>query len=164
LVKPEATKLLNATTGVVLLGTPHRGTDNVTASELLQRIIHAGVRGEGASLTALQADNEMILDAVQGFATTAREKNISVHCFFEQRSSKVSKMFGDAYKVGASVRRGHIFTIYRILLLMKLLRFLVDLKHMGYHSIITSLISSLIPRTGIGERFPESSPIFMKMH
>jgi len=99
LVKPEATKLLEATTGVVLLGTPHRGTDNVTASELLQRIIHAGVRGEAASLTALQAGNEMILDAVQGFAATAREKNISVHCFFEQRSSKVSKMFGDNYKV-----------------------------------------------------------------
>jgi hypothetical protein len=116
LIKPEALKLLNATTGVVFLGTPHRGTDSVTANELLQRIIHAGARGEIASLTALQADNEMILDMVQGFAIAAREKDISVHCFFEQKSSKVSKMFGDNYKVCASMRHEHVLIICRILL------------------------------------------------
>ncbi|APA15266.1 hypothetical protein sscle_14g100360 [Sclerotinia sclerotiorum 1980 UF-70] len=91
-------KILDFTIGVILLGTPHRGTDNITSSELLQRIIRAGTAGEASSLIALEANNEMVLDAVQGFSIVAHEKNIPVHCFFEQKSSKVSKMFGDDYK------------------------------------------------------------------
>ncbi|APA08684.1 hypothetical protein sscle_04g034540 [Sclerotinia sclerotiorum 1980 UF-70] len=98
LIKPQMSKILDFTIGVILLGTPHRGTDNITSSELLQRIIRAGAAGEAASLIALEANNEMVLDAVQGFSMVAHEKNIPVHCFFEQKSSKVSKMFGDDYK------------------------------------------------------------------
>ncbi|KAJ8058482.1 hypothetical protein OCU04_012670 [Sclerotinia nivalis] len=98
LIKPQMSKILDFTIGVILLGTPHRGTDNITSSELLQRIIRAGAAGEAASLIALEANNEMVLDAVQGFSMVAHEKNIPVHCFFEQKSFKVSKMFGDDYK------------------------------------------------------------------
>ncbi|TGO31109.1 hypothetical protein BPAE_0001g00030 [Botrytis paeoniae] len=98
LIQSQMSKILDGTTGVVLLGTPHRGTDNVTSGELLQRILRAGAAGEAASLTVLRTDNEMVLDAVHSFSTITRERNISVHCFFEQKSSKVSKMFGDDYK------------------------------------------------------------------
>ena len=98
LIQPQMSKILDDTTGVVLLGTPHRGTDNVTSGELLQRILRAGAAGEAASLTVLRTDNEMVLDAVHSFSTITREKDIPVHCFFEQKSSKVSKMFGDDYK------------------------------------------------------------------
>ncbi|PQE28651.1 vegetative incompatibility het-e-1 protein [Rutstroemia sp. NJR-2017a WRK4] len=98
MIQPQMSKILDVTIGVVLLGTPHRGTDNVTSGELLQRIIRAGTAGESASVTVLQADNEMVLDVVHSFSTITREKNIPVHCFFEQKASKVSKMFGDDYK------------------------------------------------------------------
>lgn len=98
MIQPQMSKILDVTIGVVLLGTPHRGTDNVTSGELLQRIIRAGTAGDSASVTVLRADNEMVLDVVHSFSTITREKNIPVHCFFEQKSSKVSKMFGDDYK------------------------------------------------------------------
>ncbi|KAM0139062.1 hypothetical protein ACHAP3_003330 [Botrytis cinerea] len=98
LIQPQMSKILDDTAGVVLLGTPHRGTDNVTSGELLQRILRAGAAGEAASLTVLRTDNEMVLDAVHSFSTITREKDIPVHCFFEQKSSRVSKMFGDDYK------------------------------------------------------------------
>ncbi|KAJ8067041.1 hypothetical protein OCU04_004421 [Sclerotinia nivalis] len=98
LIKSQMSKILDFTIGVVLLGTPHKGTDNITSSELLQRIICADAAREAALLIALKANNEIVLDAVQEFSMMAHEKNIPIHCFFEQKSSKVSKMFGDDYK------------------------------------------------------------------
>ncbi|KAM3074501.1 hypothetical protein ACMFMG_002697 [Clarireedia jacksonii] len=98
LVKPQMSKILEATIGVVLLGTPHNGTDKVTSGELLTRIIQAGAAGEATSLTALKIDNEMVLDTVKEFSIATRKNGIAVHCYFEQKSSKVSKMFGDNYK------------------------------------------------------------------
>ncbi|KAJ8058173.1 hypothetical protein OCU04_013027 [Sclerotinia nivalis] len=98
LIQPQMSKILDGIIGVVLFGTLHRGIDNVTLGELLQRILRAGVAGEAASLIVLRIDNEMVLDTVYSFSTITREKNIPVYCFFEQKSSKVSKMFGDDYK------------------------------------------------------------------
>jgi hypothetical protein len=40
----------------------------------------------------------MVLDIVYSFSTITHEKNIPIYCFFEQKSSKVSKIFGDNYK------------------------------------------------------------------
>jgi hypothetical protein len=82
----------------LLFGILYRGTDNVTSGELLQRIICASPIGESALVTVLQADNEMVLDVVYSFSTITRKKNIPVYCFFEQKSSKVSKLLGDNYK------------------------------------------------------------------
>jgi hypothetical protein len=55
--------------------------------------------GEPTSLAALKIDNEMVLDTVKDFSITTRKNGIAVHCYLEQKSSKVSKMFGDNYKV-----------------------------------------------------------------
>ena len=109
LIKHNAVKIRNATTGIVLLGTPHRGTDDVTSTQLLERITRAGARAEASSLAALQRENEMILDTVKDFATMSRENHIATHCFFEQKRSLVSKMFGDNFKV--RIRKGRD-TIY----------------------------------------------------
>ncbi|PQE27705.1 WD40 YVTN repeat-like-containing protein [Rutstroemia sp. NJR-2017a WRK4] len=98
LVKPQMSKILDATIGVILLGTPHNGTDKITSGELLTRIIQAGAAGEPTSLTALKVDNEMVLDTVKDFSIATRKNGIAVHCYFEQKSSKVSKMFGVNYK------------------------------------------------------------------
>ena len=95
MIKPQASKVLEATVGIVLLGTPHRGTDGMTAGDLVDRIIRAGAGAYASSLTSLQANNEMVEDTVHGFTTVAREQHVSIHCFFEQKSSEVSKMFGD---------------------------------------------------------------------
>ncbi|PQE16458.1 WD40 YVTN repeat-like-containing protein [Rutstroemia sp. NJR-2017a WRK4] len=98
LIKPQMSKILKATIGVILLGTPHNGTDKITSGELLTRIIQAGAAGEPTSLAALKIDNEMVLDTVKDFSIATRKNGIAVHCYFEQKSSKVSKMFGDNYK------------------------------------------------------------------
>lgn len=95
LIKRRAGVIFDATTGVVLLGTPHRGTDKMTAGQLAERIIAHAVYVESSSLTALRANNEMVFDTVQGFASDARERDIRVHCFFELRASKVAKMLND---------------------------------------------------------------------
>ncbi|PQE18240.1 vegetative incompatibility het-e-1 protein [Rutstroemia sp. NJR-2017a BBW] len=91
LIKPQMSKILDATIGVILLGTPHNGTDKITSGELLTRIIKAGAAGEPTSLTALKVDNEMVLDTVKDFSIATRKIGIA-------KSSKVSKMFGDNYK------------------------------------------------------------------
>lgn len=68
----------------------------MTAGELVKRIILAGATNvEASSLTALRADNEMVFDTVQDFASNARERKILIHCFFEMRASKVAKMLYD---------------------------------------------------------------------
>ncbi|PQE24884.1 WD40 YVTN repeat-like-containing protein [Rutstroemia sp. NJR-2017a WRK4] len=79
-------------------GTPHNGTDKITSGELLTRIIQAGAAEEPTSLAALKIDHEMVLDTVKDFSIATRKNGIAVHCYFEQKSSKVSKMFGDNYK------------------------------------------------------------------
>ncbi|PQE16118.1 WD40 YVTN repeat-like-containing domain protein [Rutstroemia sp. NJR-2017a BBW] len=91
LIKPQMSKILDATIGVILLGTPHNGTDKITSGELLTRIIQAGAAGEPTSLAALKIDNEMVLDTVKDFSIATRKNGIA-------KSSKVSKMFGDNYK------------------------------------------------------------------
>ncbi|PQE16302.1 hypothetical protein CJF32_00006175 [Rutstroemia sp. NJR-2017a WRK4] len=98
LIKTQMSEILKATIGVILLGTPHNGTDKITSGELLTRIIKAGAAGEATSLTALKVDNEMVLDTVKDFSVATRKNGIAVYCYFEQKSSKVSKMFGDDYK------------------------------------------------------------------
>jgi hypothetical protein len=99
LIKRQASQIAAATTGIILLGTPHGGTDDITANELLKRIILAGMKAHHESVNALRNDNEMVLDTVQEFAKLARETDIPVHCFFEMKSSEVAKMFNDRTRV-----------------------------------------------------------------
>lgn len=96
LIKPHARNILEATTGLVLLGTPHQGTDDLTAGGIVERIILAGVEDiHESSLTSLKEGNEMIFDTVQDFLLAANAKRVSIHCFFEQRRSAIDKMLGN---------------------------------------------------------------------
>ncbi|TVY85514.1 Vegetative incompatibility protein HET-E-1 [Lachnellula suecica] len=96
LIKPHALNILDATTGLVLLGTPHRGTDDLTAGGIVERIILAGVEDiHESSLASLREGSEMVLDTVQDFVLAANAKQVSIHCFFEQRRSAVDKMLGN---------------------------------------------------------------------
>lgn len=95
MIKHKARVIFDATTGIVLLGTPHRGTDEMTAGLLAERIIAQAVNVNPSSLAVLRADSELVFDTVQDFASDAREREILIHCFFEQRASKVAKMFND---------------------------------------------------------------------
>jgi hypothetical protein len=95
LIKPHAVNILDTTTGLILLGTPHNGTDNLTAGGIVERIILANVDVHKCSLTSLKGGNEMVLDTVHDFVRAANERRMSIHCFFEQRRSAVDKMFND---------------------------------------------------------------------
>jgi hypothetical protein len=95
----QISKILNTTIGIILLGTLYNSTDKIISDKLLIRIIQAGTAGEPTLLTVLKIDNKIILDIIKDFAVATCKNSIIVYCYFEQKSSKVSKMFGDNYKV-----------------------------------------------------------------
>jgi hypothetical protein len=89
-----------AVTAVILLGTPHAGTDYIGFPEILKRIIVGGTHVELALLNSLRPENEGILDTVNHFAEMANSNGISVDCFYETKRSVIAKMFpGDTDKV-----------------------------------------------------------------
>lgn len=97
----EASKhIIPALTAVILLGTPHAGTDHIGFPEILERIISGGTHIEPALLKSLRPENERILDIVNNFAEMANSNGVSVDCFFETQRSVIAKMFGqDSDKV-----------------------------------------------------------------
>jgi hypothetical protein len=87
-----------STTGIVFMGTPHRGTGSITSQTLLYTVIAAEVETEDYVLRNLSGDNETLVDVVSEFAelanaATARPKIV---CFFEKKSTAVGRIVGDA--------------------------------------------------------------------
>ncbi|TVY89508.1 hypothetical protein LAWI1_G005763 [Lachnellula willkommii] len=94
LLRHEASKhVIPAVTAVILLGTPHAGTDHIGFPKILKRIIRSGTDIEPALLKSLRPENEGILDVVNNFAEMANSTGISVDCFFETQRSVIAKMF-----------------------------------------------------------------------
>ncbi len=90
----EAIKhIVPALTAVLLLGTPHAGTDYIGFPEILERIISSGTHVDTTLLKSLRPENEGILDTVNNFAEMANSNGISVNCFFETQRSVIAKMF-----------------------------------------------------------------------
>ena len=90
--RSEFADILQATTGVVFLGAPLRGTRAANSAQW--RILLAGIRGHEVSdtlLTDLNQNSTALRNLVQGFSTMAvkRELRLSITCFYETRKTEV---------------------------------------------------------------------------
>ena len=90
--------LFSSTTGVVFLGTPHRGTGDMTSRGMLDTMIqqYSQVRIEDAVLESLNAENESLNDIRREFVKicTLSRGRLHIVCFYEQKSTRVGRIIG----------------------------------------------------------------------
>ena len=98
---------MEATAGLIFLGTPHRGSNSQSKAALLASIaatLHCGE--ESSLLKAVEKDSEMLKDLLYDFTRTVNTASIPLFCFFEQHKSDVAKIvkpkgsFLPSYRVG----------------------------------------------------------------
>lgn len=75
--------VLTLITGVVFLGTPHRGSPAQPLGYLVAKCAKALGYGEVGNFDNLREDSEALFELVDQFAKIVRERSISVKCFFE---------------------------------------------------------------------------------
>jgi len=84
--------IITSTTGIIFLGTPHRGSQSQPKAELIATIASAAGLGEKSSLLrTLQPDSEALNDLLYDFSRVVNIASIPLFCFFEQRKSAVAK-------------------------------------------------------------------------
>ncbi|RDW85905.1 hypothetical protein BP5796_04230 [Coleophoma crateriformis] len=79
------------TTGVIFLGTPHRGSKSSSKADQIANI--AAFMGLGARsklLATINEDSDIAKDMVQDFTTVAKENDISLFCFYEELSTDIA--------------------------------------------------------------------------
>ena len=91
--------IINSVTGVVFMGTPHRGTGSITSNGLLYAAIASdpSLRVDGTVLKALEYGNDVLMDVLNEFISMCNEPSlaISLCCFFEQRPTSVGRVIGN---------------------------------------------------------------------
>ena len=81
--------LKHATYGVLLLGTPHRGSDATAFGKALVYMAAAlGLDSNAALLNALGHDSDELLDLVQDFGKLAKRVPFELVCYFELYNTK----------------------------------------------------------------------------
>lgn len=90
--------LYSSTCGVVFLGTPHRGTGDITSQGMMDAIIeqYSQCQIEEAVLQSLKSENERLNDVRKDFlelCTRSRGK-LELVCFYEQKSTGVGRIIG----------------------------------------------------------------------
>lgn len=98
--------IIKSLTGVVFLGTPHKGSKWQSPAAIIATAASAlGLGEQSKLLNAVQQDSEMLQDLVQDFTRTVNRTSVSILCFFEQLKSDITKLikgrnsFFPSYKV-----------------------------------------------------------------
>ena len=91
--------IIESVTGVVFMGTPHRGTGSITSKGLLYAAIASDptLRVDGTVLKALEYGNDVLMDVLNEFISICNAPTIamSICCFFEQRPTSVGRVIGN---------------------------------------------------------------------
>ncbi len=82
---------------MVFLGTPFRGTGEVTAQGLLHAAVAANCDVQPAVLDHLKRENASLNYVVQEFTRLCKDAlvRLNVVCFYEQKETKVGRIVGD---------------------------------------------------------------------
>lgn len=97
--------LLSYTTGLVFFGTPFRGAEGISQSELLQAAIEEHKVVEAQALRIFDPGNDPLEDLVTDFCRLhSVPHKAQIACFFEQKPSNIMAILGkNAQKVAGCV-------------------------------------------------------------
>jgi hypothetical protein len=109
-------EIFKACTGIVLMGTPHRGTGKFTSEELMLRIINAEIPFELSAPDVLKPNNETLVSLVEDFTKLINDPNVrdrlKIFCFFEEiptTASDVLKNVVNNARLDRSIVKVRIF-------------------------------------------------------
>ena len=92
---------MSSTKGIIFLGTPHRGTGDITSSGLMLRLIASApdLHIEGAVLKNVEQSSEVLKNLHTEFLIVYKNK-VQICCFFEQKSTEVGVIINETgYRV-----------------------------------------------------------------
>ena len=81
---------------MLFFGTPFRGAGGLSQAGILQAIQSQHKEGQiqGSNLSILATGNETLMDLMDDFSETRKERNIArLACFFEQKPSNVGAIY-----------------------------------------------------------------------
>ena len=108
--------IYRSTTGMLFIGTPFRGAGGLSQAGILRAIQsqYEGEQVQGSTLNILAPGNEILLDLMDEFSETRKERNIAhVACFFEQKPSNVGAIYkGPRLQVSESIVLQMRLTVY----------------------------------------------------
>lgn len=85
--------LLAHISGIVLLGTPHRGSASAGLANIVAAIASYFNCGQKSSiLESVGRDSQMLADTVREFARKAVHLQLRIHCFYEERETDIGAM------------------------------------------------------------------------
>ncbi|KAF2135209.1 uncharacterized protein K452DRAFT_239791, partial [Aplosporella prunicola CBS 121167] len=93
--------IFQSTTGLAFFGTPFRGAEGMSQSEMIQAALleYSNDQVQGEVLKVLDPGNELLQDLVDSFGKTRSEANkAQVACFFELKSSNIGAIIGGQAK------------------------------------------------------------------
>ena len=92
---------MSSTKGIIFLGTPHRGTGEITSSGLMLRLIASApeLHIESAVLDTVQQNSDVLKNLHDEFLIVYKHK-VEMCCFFEQKSTEVGVIINErGYRV-----------------------------------------------------------------
>ena len=107
----EATQfpeIFQSITGALFMGTPHRGTGNLTSNGLLCAALQdkPDLCVDDTILQAIKTGSEVTTDLLHEISMLSHASGISLFCFFEQQPTKVGKIIGKPdLEVGSVARK-----------------------------------------------------------
>ncbi|KAH6961926.1 hypothetical protein BKA56DRAFT_177461 [Ilyonectria sp. MPI-CAGE-AT-0026] len=91
--KQHSNPIIDHTTGVVFIATPHRGTHGQSLASVVANIAAYADMGQRSQLVdMLEQGNAFLDDIVSNFSRVAKDMEIPLCCFYEQRMSDMSSM------------------------------------------------------------------------
>jgi hypothetical protein len=100
--KEDHPGIFDSVTGIIFLGTPHRGVVSSsglqTQGQIYQAIVRAKLQIQDNALHTMAQDNDLLLGTVTGFTRLVgrQQSNLKpmVYCFYEQVACKVGLIAG----------------------------------------------------------------------
>lgn len=109
--------LLAHISGIVLLGTPHRGSASAGLANIVAAIAaHLKCGQKSSILETVSRDSQMLADTVREFARKAFQLKLRIHCFYEERETDIGAVVRSfihvTSKVETRVIRLHTRAVY----------------------------------------------------
>ncbi|KAK2028622.1 hypothetical protein LX32DRAFT_673379 [Colletotrichum zoysiae] len=91
--EPNLELLISATSGIVLLGTPHRGSSSAGLAHIVAGIAAAFDRAHRSPiLNTLSNESQLLEDTVRNFTMQAHRLRLKIHCFYEERETDIAQL------------------------------------------------------------------------